>query len=195
VKIRVAVVDDAPAMGRVMVESWLSAHRGQVPEAAWQKRLAEWTPEVSARGWAGALTDQAEGNLARDVFLIAEDDVGVLVGLVSGRATEDEPLGSVAEIGALYVMPDRRGQGVGGSLLRAASHALNELGFSALHIGVLAANLAARGFYEAMGGREIGKRMFDEEGYLLPLSIYAWPDITALTGDPTGLPSPGNIGP
>src|SRR6187431_2054584 len=51
-RIRAAVVDDAPAMGRVMVGSWLSAHRGQMPDAAWQKRVDEWTPAVSARGWA-----------------------------------------------------------------------------------------------------------------------------------------------
>ena len=28
--------------------------------------------------------------------------------------------------------------------------------------------------------------MRDEEGYLLPLTIYGWPDITALTGSPDG---------
>ena len=39
-------------MGRVMVDSFLSAHRGQMPDAAWQQRVDEWTPEVSARGWA-----------------------------------------------------------------------------------------------------------------------------------------------
>jgi RimJ/RimL family protein N-acetyltransferase len=59
---------------------------------------------------------------------------------------------------------------------------LAELGFSTLHIGVLTANLPARRFYEAMGGREIGQRTFDEEGYLLPVTIYAWSDIIALGG-------------
>ena len=181
-KIRKADVDDAPAMGRVMVESWLSAHRGQMPDQAFQKRVEEWTPDVSARGWASALTEQADGNTARDVFLVAEDDAGVLIGLVSGKPGDDQS-GSVAEIGALYVLPARRGQGVGGSLLRAACIELVELGFSGLHIGVLAANLPARGCYEANGGREINQCMFDEEGWLLPLTIYAWSDITALIGD------------
>jgi hypothetical protein len=35
-----------------------------MPDAAWQQRVDEWTPEVSARGWARAITDQAEGNAA-----------------------------------------------------------------------------------------------------------------------------------
>jgi hypothetical protein len=39
---------------------------------AWQQRVDEWTPEVSARGWARAITDQAGGNAARDVLLVAE---------------------------------------------------------------------------------------------------------------------------
>jgi hypothetical protein len=36
-----------------------------------------------------------------------------------------------------------------------------------------------------MGGREIGQRTFDEEGYLLPVTIYAWSDIIALGGGPS----------
>ena len=38
----------------------------------------------------------------------------------------------------------------------------------------------ARGFYEAMGGHEIGERTFDEEGYPLPETVYAWADLTAM---------------
>ena len=115
------VLDDASAMGQVMVESFLSAHRGQMPEAAWQKRASDWTPEVSARGWARALAEQASADVAPGVFLVAEDDAGVLIGLVSGGAVEDEPLCTTAEIGALYVVSACRGRGVGGLLLRAAS--------------------------------------------------------------------------
>jgi ribosomal protein S18 acetylase RimI-like enzyme len=182
-KIRVAVLEDAPAMGHVMVDSFLSAHRGQMPDAAWRQRVDEWTPEVSARGWARSFTEQAEDNAARDVLLVAEDDAGVLTGLVLGTPADDDPSGSTAEIGALYVLPDRRGQGIGGSLLREAASELATLGFSALQLGVLTANLPARGFYEAMGGREIGQRTSDEEGYLLPVTVYGWSDITTLSGD------------
>jgi hypothetical protein len=31
-----------------------------------------------------------------------------------------------------------------------------------------------------MGGQEIGERTIDEEGYLLPGTVYAWPDIAAM---------------
>jgi ribosomal protein S18 acetylase RimI-like enzyme len=180
VRIRPAVVDDAPAMGRVMVESWLSAHRGQVPEAAWQKRVAEWTPEVSARGWARTLAEQAGADPARSVHLVAEDDAGVLIGLVSGTVVADEPSGTTGEVGALYVASDCRGQGVGRALLREAAGALGGQGCSSLRIAVLSANLPARGFYEAMGGREVDARTFDEDGFLLPMAVYAWPDLATV---------------
>src|SRR5262245_25832494 len=169
-RIRSAVVDDAPAMGRVMVESFMSAHRGQLPDAAWQKRVEEWTPEVSARGWASLLTRMAEDDAERGVVLVAEDDDGGLTALVSGAAADDDASGSTAEVGALYVVPDRRGQGIGTSLLGTAADELAKRGFSAIQVGVLSVNRPARGFYEATGAREVGHRTFDEEGHLLPMT-------------------------
>lgn len=182
-KVRAAVLDDAPALGRVQVEAWLSAHRGQMPDAVWQKRVDEWTPDVSARAWARLLTEQRDGDPARVVLLIAEDDTGDLVGLVLGTEVDDDTSSSIAQISALYVLPDRQGQGIGRWLLREATRKLATLGFSTLHIGVLTANLPARRFYEAMGGHEIAQRMFDEEGDLQPETVYAWPDLAALIGD------------
>ena len=102
-KIRVAVPGDASAMGRVMVDAFLSAHRGQMPDAAWQQRVEEWTPDVSARGWARAIAEGAGDGTPRAVLLVAEDDAAVLTALVSGTPADHEPPGSIAEIGALYV--------------------------------------------------------------------------------------------
>ncbi|HTW08554.1 MAG TPA: hypothetical protein VME46_13640 [Acidimicrobiales bacterium] len=73
-----------------MVASFLAASRGQMPEAAFQKRVEEWTPEVSAHGWARALAQLADGNPERDVILVAEVDDGDLLGLASGGAAERE---------------------------------------------------------------------------------------------------------
>jgi len=46
-------------MGRVMVATYLAAHRDQMPAEAWAKRAQEWTPEVSAQGWARPLRRSA----------------------------------------------------------------------------------------------------------------------------------------
>jgi GNAT superfamily N-acetyltransferase len=180
-RIRAAVVDDAPALGRVMVESWLTAHRGQMPDAAWQKRVDEWTPEVSAEAWTRFFSSQADGGSPRDVLLVAEDEGGHPLALVLGTSADEDTARTIAEIAALYVVPDRRGEGIGRALLRAVAGELAKRGFTSLHVCVLTANLPARGFYEVMGGLEHGQRTFDEEGYLLPVTVYAWRDIAALS--------------
>ena len=183
IEVRRAVVPDAPAMGRVMVESFLAAHRDQIPEAAYRKRVTEWTPEVSAGGWARALAEIDDGSAERDVLLVAHEDGGALVGLVSGGVREGDLTGTVAEVGALYVLPARQGHGVGRALLRDAATRLAARGFLELRLDVLSANLPARAFYEAMGGRAVGQGTVDEEGHLLPVTVFAWPDITALVGE------------
>jgi GNAT superfamily N-acetyltransferase len=170
-------------MGRVMVEAWLTAHRGQVPDAVWHKRVNEWTPEVSARAWARTFAERSEGHHPRDVLLVADDAADDLIALAFATEADDDTSGSVAEIVVLYVLPERQGQGIGRLLLMEAGKELAALGFTKLHIGVLTANLPARGFYEAMGGHEIGQRSIDEEGYLLPGTVYAWTDIAALTSE------------
>jgi len=187
-EIRVAEVDDAAAMGVVMVESFLSAHRGQLPEAAFRKREEEWTPEVSARAWARTLAELPDDNPDRAVVMVAEDEGGLL-GLVAGGSAEGYPSGVTCEIGALYVDSRRRGQGVGRALLHAAAGHLADLGYTELHISVLSANGPARAFYEAMGGRERGQGTADEEGFLLPLTIYGWTDVSDLRADRRELPS------
>lgn len=113
---------DAAALGRVTVTSWLSGHEGQMPDEAWLRRAADWTPEVSAQGWARVLADQVNGV----------------------------------------------------ALLRAAALELIRLGFSTIRLEVLSANLPARAFYEQVGGRETGRGAFDEDGYVLPVTIYEW---------------------
>ncbi|WP_310529500.1 GNAT family N-acetyltransferase [Nocardioides sp.] len=181
--IRAAVVGDAPELGRVMVESWLSAHRDQMPHVAWQRRADEWTADVSGRGWARVMADQVDGSAPHDVLLVAEDDSRAVQALVYGTPADDDVSGAIAEIGALYVSPDRRGQGIGAALLRAGARELAQLGFTTLRLSVLTANRPARGFYEAMGAHEIGQGTFDEEGCLLPVTVYEWSDVNALVGE------------
>jgi ribosomal protein S18 acetylase RimI-like enzyme len=129
---------------------------------------------VSSQGWARVLVDQDNGDAPRVVLLVAEDLEGQLVGLVYGRTAHDDDPTSIAEVRALYVAPTCRRQGIGAALLRAAALELNEIGFSTVRLEVLSANLDARAFYEDMGGLEVGKGTFDEDGHLLPVTIYEW---------------------
>ena len=180
-RIRRAVPADATTLGAVMVESWLSAHRGQVSDIAWQRRVDEWTPEVSAAGWRRTLDEQAAAPTRQDVLLLAEDDLGEALGLAYGVQLGDEQAAGTAEIAALYVATDRRRTGVGLALLAAAASELADLGATVLRVAVLTANVPARRFYEATGAVEVGSRMVDEDGDLLPCTVYEWPSVSITT--------------
>jgi len=62
-------------------------------DVAWQQRVDEWTPDVSARAWARTIADRADGKDAREVLLVAADDDGKLSALVSGSAADDDRSG------------------------------------------------------------------------------------------------------
>ena len=104
--IRLAHVEDAPAMARVMVDTYLAAHRDQMPEAAWQKRKQEWTYVVSEQGWARTITDIANGSSQLCVY-VATTEADEVVGLVVGYPTESDA--QTGEISALYVRQDHQG--------------------------------------------------------------------------------------
>ncbi len=173
--IRPAHVEDAPAMGRVMVDTFLTAHHGQMPEEAWQKRKAEWTYDVSASGWARTIAEINDGNDAECIY-VAVTEGDEVVGLAMGHPAEG--MTQTGEVVALYVRQAYQGQGIGRQLVQAVAVHLATTGITTLHIAVLAANTPARRFYAAIGGQVVGEREFDEEGFLLPEVVYGWPDIT-----------------
>jgi ribosomal protein S18 acetylase RimI-like enzyme len=178
--IRTAREADAPAMGRVMVATYLAAHRDQMPDAVWMKRAQEWTPEVSADGWARTLRALATDERPQDCIYVAVDDGGEIVGLAMGGTADAENLPQTGAVYALYVSMRHQGQGLGRRLVQAVAADLAQKGMTALRIGCLAANAQARAFYEAIGGRLVSERLFDEEGVMLPEVVYEWAAIKTL---------------
>lgn len=176
--VRAAKVEDAPAMAKVMVDTWLSAHRGQMPEEVWTKRRDEWTYDVSERGWARTLKEIADDVHSKDCIYVAEDEIGEIVGLAMGVPADDAP--TTGEVSTLYVRESHQGHGIGRRLVQSVAAHLARLGMPALQIAVLAANAPARRFYEAIGGGIIGEREFDEEGFMLSEVVYGWADTSAL---------------
>lgn len=169
-------------MGQLMVMTWLRTHRAHVPPAAWRRRQASWTPEASAAGWERHLRERdADPRSARACYLIAEDHAGSMIALGAAAVAADDPTGTTGEVGSLYVHPDHQRLGVGRQLLHHLATRLHAMGVQTLHIGVLAPNVEAQRFYQALGGQFGGERIFDEDGDLLPERIYTWSDITLLT--------------
>jgi ribosomal protein S18 acetylase RimI-like enzyme len=176
---RIANESDAPAMGRVMVDTYMAAHKGQMPEGAWLKRKEEWTHEVSANAWARSLREIADDAHSQDCIYVAVDELSdAIVGLVMGGLGDDTRLPNCGEIYSLYVHIEYQGRGVGRQLLQAAVLHLAALGKTALMIGCLNTNAPASGFYASLGGQVIGTREDDDEGFKFTVLIFGWEDLS-----------------
>lgn len=99
----------------------------------------------------GAVREGLAGHVVSEGLLVARDPE--VVGFVSfgpetdGFAT-DVDRGVVENI---FVVPERRGEGIGTALLTAAEDRLREAGADAVSLEVMADNAAARRFYERHG--------------------------------------------
>jgi GNAT superfamily N-acetyltransferase len=191
--IRAARLEDTPAMARVIVDTYLSAHRGQIPEGAWARRKQEWTYEVSEAAWTRSLREIASGASPRDCIYVALDERGEITGLAMGGLSGEEASGNTGEVYALYVRESHQRRGVGRRLVQAVAAHLVGLGMTALLIPTLPANAPARRFYEALGGQVVGEREGEDYGFMIPEVVYGWTDIQMLVG--TGSVRPDDSGP
>lgn len=176
-----AHLDDAPRMGQFMVETWLEAHRGQVPDDQWLRRREQWTPELSAAGWANTLREMADGTRTRTCIYLACDPAGIDIhGLVMGVPARHGPWEDAAQIAALYVHQSRRREGLGRGLLQIAVDDLIGRRFERLIIGCLDTNTPGLRFYEHLGGVVVGYVEDEEYGFSSTQVLFGWPDISTL---------------
>lgn len=164
--IRIATAEDSLAIARVHVETWRDAYRGIVAD----KHLADLSVEVRAAKWLERLTADFE---QRPLIFVAED-LGEVVGFVSGGATSQPGLPYDAELYGLYVKPDRQRQRFGRLLTRALVDELVERGFRGLVVGVLERNESGRRFYESIGSREVGRQSLVIGGDAHSEIFYGW---------------------
>lgn len=161
---------DAEDLARVHVRAWRESYKGLLPDAF----LARMSEPGFARRFARDLA-RPDGT----VTLAAADRFG-LVGYAAGGASRRQVPGE-AEIALLYVLRDAQGRGAGRELLTRTARALAEHGATSLMISVLRDNLAARGFYEHLGGvAETPRQEPGPGGRLLYEVAYRWSDISAL---------------
>lgn len=174
--IREADVGDAPGIARVHVESWRTTYRGIVPDAF----LDAMSYGESESQWRGRL----DGRDARASTFVAEVSGGV-VGFASGGPRRGEALPEYdGELYALYSLAEVRGMGIGRRLLRAVAEGLSSSGCHSMLAWVMTENLPARGFYEAFGGRLVGRDEFEIEGEEIEEVAYGWVDVRSLVKVP-----------
>lgn len=181
-RIRLAQLSDASALAHVLVNTGRVAHRGQMPDELLLGQPLEEALAESERNWARTLGEIGNATAPQECIYVAENETngGQVVGLAMGGSAREEALTHMGEVYVIYIDPEHQGHGLGRRLVQTVSAHLAQLGKSSLEIACLAANASARHFYEALGGRVIAERMFDQDGTPLPEVVYGWDDIHTL---------------
>ncbi|HEY5626103.1 MAG TPA: N-acetyltransferase [Dehalococcoidia bacterium] len=163
IEIRAARPEDAPAIAAVHLASARDAYREILPDD-WLDALSLDDHEAFWRSTVEALSDAA-------AVWVAADSGGVIGFCTAARSDEPDAIAETAEIGWLYVSPERAGQGVGGRLLaHAVAHAVDQ-GFAEATLWVYARNERARRFYESAGWQTDGAEKRKQRGNTRPLGV------------------------
>ncbi|MCC6457669.1 MAG: GNAT family N-acetyltransferase [Caldilineaceae bacterium] len=152
VVVRPAQIDDAPGIAAVHVKTWQSAYRGQMPD----DYLDSLSIEKRAERWHNILADLG----VQEQVFVAELDEHIAGFCSVGKSRDDDAGagGTIGELYAIYVDPQRMHQGVGSALMHAGQAHLIEQGFERATLWVLETNQRARRFYENHGWRADGTR-------------------------------------
>lgn len=152
-RLRLAVIDDAPAIADLSVRGWRAAYRGIVPDRV----LDGLSVEQRATGWKAAIQRSAAS--PERVWILATP-IG-LIGFAAGGPARDEsatPPAGAGEVYAIYLDPTALRRGHGRRLFAHAVADLVDRGFGPIVVWVFDANTPARRFYEAAGFRADGAR-------------------------------------
>lgn len=139
--IRLAKSADISRLARIRVDTWCVAYHVRVPEAALNSR----TIKGRAAYWRARL-DQPFGS----VFVIEFDELIGFCDLVPSCDRDADPK-SIAEIAAMYVIPEHWRVGAGRALCSHAMAEARKRGYRAVTLWALASNHDALRFYEALG--------------------------------------------
>jgi ribosomal protein S18 acetylase RimI-like enzyme len=143
--LRRAGPEDWAAVAAIHAASWQSAYRGIYPDPYLDAEV----PNERRALWREAFT--AMDRELDAVFLAEESDKAIGFSCIRRKAQAAGPL-----LDNLHVLPDRKGEGIGRRLIAAAAAWLVEKDpEAALQLVVWEENLAARGFYARLGGREV----------------------------------------
>ena len=171
-RIRAAQPDDAPAIGRVQVETWRAAYRGIV----WDATLASLSPTERARQWGDLLADQSGARF----IVVADNATGGVSGFAAAGPERSGDPTYRGELYAIYVLPSHQRGGLGDSLVHAVATRLAAAGTTSMLLWVFEANAQSRAFYEALGGIVVRTQPIDIAGQTLTEVAYGWPDLRAL---------------
>ena len=171
--IRPATIEDCDDIGLVIVTAFWATFLGRVPEDCFD---FSWTPAVSAAGWRRGFADLTRSH---QLFYVAEKG-GRVIGFVRAEAGAHCE-GLAWQVNALFVLPTKQRQGIGRALLAHVTQVLSAKGISSLEIACVKENPNC-GFYQHLGGVEMGRRPNKVDRYETEEILFGWVDIGQLLG-------------
>jgi L-amino acid N-acyltransferase YncA len=171
IEIRAAARSDAPAIGRVHVDSWRETYRDVLPD----QLVDSLSAIVRAAMWQGALEREPPVSL-----VVAEVAHGDLVGFAGGGPRRGDSPPHDAEVYAIYLLGAARHRGCGRRLMAALASALRARGFKSLCLWVLRENAHACHFYERLGGEVVGERTEVDGQHEFNEVAYGWASLESL---------------
>lgn len=171
VDFRPATDSDIEAIASLHADSWRRNYRGSFADSyldgdVHADRRAVWTERL------------AHPDPAADTVVAVE--AGRLVGFVHTILDDDPRDGALLD--NLHVVPDAQGTGIGTALMGHSAAAVLARGrIHRLYLYVLELNTRAQAFYDARGGRCVGREGFDEPGGGQAVGLrYVWDDPSVL---------------
>jgi len=169
--IREANQSDASGIAKVHVDCWRSTYAGIVPADF----LADLSYDESERFWREVLSDS---NVLGFVY-VAVNDVGQIVGYIAGGPEREGNSLYKGELYSIYILKEFQRQGIGRSLIAAASKNLLQSGLKSVMLWTLAVN-PYRGFFETLGGQVVSEETIEIGRSRLAQVAYGWSDISEL---------------
>lgn len=160
---RRAIVEDAPALARVHVESWRKSFAGIAPQEFLDKMSVE-TREQRFR--------EAFSTPGHKMF-VAEDTNRGIIGFADFGPPGNSSSPFEAALYAIYLLQDYQRQGIGENLFRLCQREMIADGFNSMYLDALEASPYKK-FYEKMGGRIIGKGNHFLADVEYKTVIYGW---------------------
>lgn len=137
----------------------ITVHCGYAHDAAVYRR---WLEDARTRTW---VIEAEQGGAPVGYMVLTEPDLPL-----EGLSADDY------EIRRIYLLHRFQGQGIGRQLIRAATEYARTIGAARLLLGVYSRNTTALAFYNNLGFRTVGRRVFhvgsnDYDDWILALSI------------------------
>jgi GNAT superfamily N-acetyltransferase len=172
--IRAAGLADALAIAQLHTHSWQTAYRGILSDDFLQGPL----PENRRTLWHARFSQDARPD---QIVLVAEQE-GAIRGFACAYLDADPEWDCLLD--NLHVVPNLKGQGLGRQLMTAVAEQVRRVNAGGrLHLWSYEQNLAARRFYERLGGTvTLSQAELAPDGTQVNAVRYCWSELSGLAG-------------